>query len=378
MTTYADLINAKTYATIRDELLARLAAAGFPVAAWASVGNVLRALTQVDATTLAELYAIVRDIARAGTLDGAEGAWLDLHVQSRFSLTRIASTFAEHTVTLTVTSGAGPYTITPGQLVGAANSGGARFRSTNTTNVNITSASPVTFTLRAEAAGTGGNATPNVLITPALAGVSMAWTSLDVVARNTELDAELRTRARARWSVLGSGFTRDAVRYWATGAPLVSGGEAGSAGCTRASFAAPAGDGSYVVYVAGADGPLGPSQVAAVQAELDLHCPITDTPDVQAATQATITVAGTVRFKSPATSEEQAAVLVAINAYVSGLEMPDDGDTTTVDLAGIHAAIYGAAPGRIADVDLSSPTGDTAVTLGSVAVANTSGVTFTA
>jgi hypothetical protein len=162
------------------------------------------------------------------------------------------------------------------------------------------------------------------------------------------------------------------VRYWCTSALLAG----VSAGCTRVSFAAPAGDGSYTVYVAGASGVLAAPAVAAVQAELDLRCPITDNPTVTAAASATITVAGTVAFKTASTAAERAAVLAAVANYINALEMPDAGETVTVDIAGIHAAIYGAAPGRIADVDLSSPAGDTSVTLGSVAIADTTGVTF--
>ena len=94
---------------------------------------------------------------------------------------------------------------------------------------------------------------------------------------------------------------------------------------------APAGDGSYIVYVAGASGRAARTPgVAAVQAELDLRKPITDSPVVTAAASSTITVAGTIRFKSASTGAEQIAVDAAIAAYVNGLEMPD-GDTTTVD-----------------------------------------------
>lgn len=372
MTTYADLITPKSAETLRTELLARLTAAGFPVTAW-QTGGAARTLVQVDVVTLAELYDLVSEIGLGWSLDDAEGDWLTLHALSRFNLTRIPASFAQHVVRLTIASGAGPYSITPGQYV-VSTSAGVRMRSTNTTTTTISSASTVDVPVQAETAGIAGNNTPVSVITPALAGVTMAWQSRSVDARDAETDAELRTRCRDRWATLGSGFSREAARYWCTSAEISAGV---SAGCTRVSFAAPAGDGSYTVYVAGASGVLGAPGVAAVQAELDLRCPITDSPTVTAAASSTITVAGTVRFKSASTGAEQIAVDAAIAAYVNGLEMPDDGDTTTVDLAGIHAAIYAAAEGRIADVDLSSPASDTSVSLGSVAVADTSGVTYT-
>jgi hypothetical protein len=244
--------------------------------------------------------------------------------------------------------------------------------------------SPTTFTVRAELAGTGGNASNNTItriLSPALPGVTCnnpvigstsTWLSASAIDR--EGDAALLARCLARWATLGSGFTRDAVAYWCRSAKTTSGANAGA---TRVSFGPVPGDGTYTVYVAGASGVLAGPAVTAIQTELDLRKPITDTPTVVAAKSATIACTGTVRFKSAATTAEQAAVLAAIRTYVNALEMPDDGETITIDIASIHAAIYGAAPGRIADVDLSSPSGDTAVTLGNVAIADTTGVTFT-
>jgi hypothetical protein len=381
VSTIAELTTPRTADAITTAQLAALAAAAFPVDAWAS-GGAARLLVRADATALAVTEQTVANLALGAYGSTATGSWLDLFIASRFDLTRIAATYATGQVVLTVASGAGPFAVAAGGLL--VSDGTYRWRSTNTGTVNITSGTPVTFTVRAEAAGENynvANSTITSIISPALPGVTCAnpaigststWLSASAV--NAESDAAYLARAVARWATLGSGFTRDAVRYWCTSALLAG----VSAGCTRVSFAAPAGDGSYTVYVAGASGVLAGASVTAVQAELDLRKPITDTPTVVAASASTITCTGTVRFKSTATAAEQAAVITAINTYVNGLAMPDAGDTVTVDIAGIHAAIYGAAPGRIADVDLSSPSGDTSVSLGSVAVASTAGVTFTA
>lgn len=375
-----ELTTPRTSDEITTAQLAALAAAAFPVDAWAS-GGAARSLVRADAAALAVTEQTVADLALGAYGQTATGSWLDLFIASRFDLTRIAATYATGEVVLTVASGAGPFAVAAGGLL--VSDGTYRWRSTNTITVNISSASPTTFTVRAEVAGedyNAGNNTITSIISPALPGVTCnnpvigatsTWLSASAV--DAESDAAYLARAVARWSTLGSGFTRDAVRYWCTSALLAG----VSAGCTRVSFAAPAGDGSYTVYVAGATGVLGAPAVAAVQAELDLRCPITDNPTVTAAASATITVAGTVAFKTASTAAERAAVLAAVANYINALEMPDAGETVTVDLAGIHAAIYGAAPGRIADVDLSSPTGDTSVTLGSVAIADTTGVTFT-
>lgn len=372
MTTYAELITPKSADTLRTELLARLAAAGFPVTAW-QTGGAARTLVQVDVVTLAELYDLVALIGRAWSLDDAENDWLTLHALSRFNLTRIPASFAKHVVRLTVASGAGPYSINPGQLV-VSTAGGVRLRSTNTGVVTISSAQTVDFTVQAETAGIAGNNTPVALITPALAGVTMAWQSRSETARDVETDPALRTRCRDRWATLGSGFSREAVRYWATSAEVSPGV---SAGVTRVVVPSSPGDGTYRAILAGATGALGAPQVAAVQAALELHGPVTDSPTAESAVEQTVTVAGTVRFKSVSSGAEQIAVWNAIATYINGLDLPDDGDTVTVDREGIAAAIYGAAPGRIADVDLSTPAADVTVTLGFVAIAETSGVAFT-
>ena len=385
MTTLAELVTARTADAITAEILAALAAAGFPVDSWGP-GSAARSLVRADATTLARLESIVAQLAQGAygsTAAQAGEGWLDLWGESRFSLTRIAATYAEGEVVLTVASGAGPFAIAAGGLL--VTDGTTRWRSTNTVTVNISSASPTTMTVRAELAGTGGNAANNTITrisSPALPGVTCnnpvigatsTWLSASAIDR--EGDAAYLARCLARWATLGSGFTRDAVAYWCRSAETSPGVNAGA---TRISFGPVPGDGTYTVYVAGASGVLAGPAVTAIQTELNLRKPITDTPTVVAATQSTITCTGTVRFKSASTAGERAAVLAAIRAYVNALEMPDDGETITVDIAGIHAAIYGAAPGRIADLDLSSPSGDTNVTLGSVAVADTAGVSFTA
>lgn len=381
VTSITELTTPRTVDAIVTSELATLATEEFPVDAWAE-GGAARSLVKADATALAVTETTVADLAKGNYGDTAAGDWLDLLAASRFDLTRIAATYATGEVRLTVASGAGPFSIPAGGLL--VSDGTLRWRSTNTGVVTISSAAVATLTVRAEVAGEEYNAANNTItsiLSPALPGVTCnnpvigatsTWLSTSAV--NREGDAALLARCRERWATLGSGFTRDAVAYWCRSAEVSAGV---NAGCTRVSFSAPAGDGSYTVYVASSTGVLAGASVTAVQTELDLRKPITDTPTVVAAASSTITCTGTVRFKSAATGAEQIAVTAAIRAYVAGLEMPDDGETVVVDLAGIHAAIYGAAPGRIADVDLSSPAADTSVTLGNVAVADTAGVTFT-
>lgn len=372
MSTYAELIDVKTAATLRDELFSRLTAAGFPVTAW-QTGGTARTLVQVDVETLAELYGIVAQIGKGWSLDDAEGAWLTLHALSRYDLERLLATFAKHSVTLTAASGAGPYSITAGQLV-VTNALGIRFRSTNTSTETVAHGTPLTLTVQAETAGTKGNTAPSAVVTPALAGVTMAWASRTLDARDEETDVALRQRCRDRWATLATGFTQEAVRYWATNAKLTDG--VTSAGCTRVGFSAPAGDGSYTVYVAGASGPLTTPGVTAVQTELNLRKPITDTPTVTNASEVEINPTGTIRFFSGYnTGDNQTAARAAISAYLNALPLGSATDPPVVDAAGLSAAVYTALPGKVRDIDFSNA--DVTLSLGQVAVKKASdSITF--
>lgn len=375
MTTYADLITAKTAATLFAELIDRLEQAAFPIDAWVS-GSVPRSLVQVDVETLAELYRIVVQIGKAWSLDDVEGPWLTLHAWSRYRVPRILATFARHTMTLTVASGAGPYTITPGQLV-LTRSDGVRFRSVNTTNVTVAHGTPQTITVQCETAGTTGNTQPTTLVTPALAGFSVTWSARTTTAVNEESDARLRQRCRDKWATLApSGATRETYRYWITsatmdGTALEDGGE--SCGITRTAFPTPPGDGSVPVWVAGANGQVGAPQLAAAQAFVNARHPYTDRPTLSHATEAPVDVSGmTVRFKPGQNSAERRdAIVAAIDAYFAGLEISTLDAPVTVDEAGIKAAVYGAVPGKLKDVDWSGS--DSTLSAGEIAVADGTG-----
>lgn len=383
-----ELVTARTADQITTEELAALTASGFPVDAWQS-GGAARSLLRADAQALTVAEGIVAKLAKGAygstAADAGEG-WLDLFMQSRFDLDRIEATYAVGEVVLTVPSGAGPFSIPAGGLL--VTDGNFRWRSTETITTNVTSAAPVTFSVRAEIAGTDGNAANNTvtrIVSPALPGVTCnnpvigatsTWLSLAAIDR--EGDVAYLARGRAKWSTLGSGFTRDAVAYWCRSATIDGTPTGANAGCTRVGFSDPAGDGTYTVYAANATTTLPGPSVTAVQAELDRRKPITDTPTVVAATVTTITVTGAVRFRAGYnTNANQILVTNAVKTFVNAHNIGDGDGSVFVDSAGIAAAIYAAVPGGVADVDLSAPTTDTTITAGHVAVADTTGMTFT-
>lgn len=362
-----DILVAKTRDTLITEILAVLAADGCPVTAW-QTGNPLRTLTRADATALADLHATVRLIGAAAFLDDAEGDWLTLLARSKFQVTRVPGVACVGRVVLTVASGAGPYTITAGGLL--VSDGVRRWRSTNTSSVTITSAATTTIEVQAEAAGTAYNVANGVITTivsPALAGVTVTnpaigstpWYTLAGAAE--ESDASLRQRCRDKWGTLGRGANDTAYRYWARTGHIYE------AQVTRAAVVWGTGDGTVTVYIAGPTSAITDSAItAAVQSWVDLNNPGTDTVTVTPATGVTVTIAGTITVRTASDSTANRALATdAIANYFATLGIGDD-----VDLAAIDAAVYAAR--GIVDVDLSSPSGDTAINNDQIAVPSVS------
>ena len=352
----ATLLQTKTADALLTELLADLAAEGFPVTAWQS-GNAGRTLAKVDARALASLYARIAEIARGGYLDLATGGWLTLLAENVFDTDRSPSVYMEATVVLTAASGAGPYNVAPGGLL--VTTGTKRWRSTNTSNVVVPSGgSSDPITVKAESPGTGHNAPSSGLsiVTPAYAGLTVAagtWPS--VSGQDEESDASLRARCRARWSTLGALLNLDGYAYHATTCP-------DAPTVTRAHVEPGPGDGTLTVYVAQSSTAATSPQVAAVQAYLDGKKPVTDTPTVVAATAVPVTITGTVRVRSASynTAANRTRASDAVAAYFASLGIGDD-----VDLGAIYAAIRSAD--GILDVDLSAPSGDTAISTSQIA-----------
>ncbi|MFO0610227.1 MAG: baseplate J/gp47 family protein [Polyangiales bacterium] len=352
--TVAELLSPRTRDQIADDILAALTAAGFPVTAW-QPGSVPRVLVFAFAATLAVLWGLVAQVGAAAFLDTATGAWLTLHAFGRFSLTRIAATFARHTFTLN--NGAGsPVTITPGQLLLTTAAGAVRYRSTNTSNVTVPASGSTPITVQAETAGIAGNTVPTILVTPAVAGLSISAGALSTRARNEETDGELRTRCRARWATLAAGATRDFYLYHLLNATLADG--VTNAGVTRVGWIAPAGDGTFEVVVAGADGPLSPTPLGDVRAYVAVQArkAYTDTPTITNATAVQVTPSATIYVRAAYnTNANRTKAVDALAALAASLEIGQ-----TLDLGAVYRAIY-AAEG-VTDVDLASPSGDTATT----------------
>lgn len=355
-------ITVRTADQVLSSLLATLAAQGFPTTAWQS-GSVPRTLLYVFSVAIAALYVLVGDIGAAAILDYATGQWLTLHAASRFDVTRAASTFATHTLTLNNAPGAGPYTIAPGQLL-MQSSGGVRFRSTNTANVVVPLSSSVSITMMAETAGTAGNATPAVIVSPANAGMGSTYGAIATSGAEEESDASLRARCKAKWSTLGRGATLDAYVYLATTSSATT--------VTRARAVTGGGNGTVYVYVAQTSQAASGGQVATVQAYINVRKPFTDGVTVYPAQAIPVDVTATVTFESATynTSAARAAIEAALHAALDARPIGED-----VDLGAIYAAIRGAAAG-VLDVDVTTPAGDTSIGDSQVSLAGALSLTY--
>lgn len=355
-------ITVRTADQVLSSLLATLAAQGFPTTAWQS-GSVPRTLLYVFSVAIAALYVLVGDIGAAAILDYATGQWLTLHAASRFDVTRAASTFATHTLTLNNAPGAGPYTIAPGQLL-MQSSGGVRFRSTNTANVVVPLSSSVSITMMAETAGTAGNATPAVIVSPANAGMSSTYGAIARSGAEEESDASLRARCKAKWATLGRGATLDAYVYLATTSSATT--------VTRAKAITGGGNGTVYVYVAQTSAAADSGQVATVQAYINVRKPFTDAVTVYPAQAIPVDVTATVTFESATynTSAARAAIEAALHAALDARPIGED-----VDLGAIYAAIRGAAAG-VLDVDVTTPAGDTSIGDSQVSLAGALSLTY--
>lgn len=370
-----------------DTYTATLAPTSFAVSAW-QPGSVPRKLLEADAEANEERDLLDRDIAAGGYLEFADpglldtqpaGPWLKLLAKSRYNVDAKPGTQARGVVVLTDAIGAGPFTINPGDLW-VATAGGKRF--TNLTGGTLAKstnlASPQTLALTFAAEGLGadynvGNNTITLLLTvrPGVTvdnppvGTTGTW--LTVQGTDPETQGSLRARCMARWPSLGAGRPEDAYVYGATTA---------SAAVSRVRVVtSPTTPGEVDVYIAGPAGPLGPPDVATVQAALDLITPLASVTVVAAASAKVVTLAGTVYVKAAQLATAQAKAEANLAALFSTLPIGGDTDSGTPGILDLAAVVASIAPrtadGRsatgVVDVNLTSPSGDVTFSANEVA-----------
>jgi uncharacterized phage protein gp47/JayE len=366
MTTLAELVVGKTYAQMREELFEALRGAdpAFPVDSWRE-GDVARTLVEIDAQSLAELSVLVSRIAEGGFLSTSRGAWLTLLAREVYGLERNVALAAAGEVVLTDAGAAGPFTIAPGQLWFASQTG-LRYQSANTANLTLAQGGTLAVPVRAEAPGAAynvANGSITSMLTP-LPGVTatnpaIGGTGTWVTAQGTdeESDAALATRCAARWPELGTGSPAASYDLWARSEPTKG------AQVTRTNVvpdAAGPNGGGVLVYLAGPSGPVAADVVTAVQSYIGARAPLTVVPTVQSTSGLALTVTATLYGKAQYQAAATAAALSALQVLIAG---------TPVGGKVYRAAIFEAlmAPAGVENVAISAPAGDTTLTAAQVA-----------
>jgi uncharacterized phage protein gp47/JayE len=115
--TLAQLLATPAAAQVRDRIFARLNVAGFPISDYYP-GSAGRTLLEAIASAINdEVATLVPQLAAGSSIDLASGLWLTWLAEQRYGLTQSPATYTTQTVTLTDTVSAGPYSLSPGDVV---------------------------------------------------------------------------------------------------------------------------------------------------------------------------------------------------------------------------------------------------------------------
>jgi uncharacterized phage protein gp47/JayE len=217
--TSADVLSPRDQATIAAATYAALPAE-LPWQSWSPTA-LERALVEVDADTLALYEAQRKDIFDGGYITTAKGAYLDL-AATFYAETRAPARPAVIQVRLTDSTGNGPYTLPPGQILAYQADPTApvlNYRSTKSIDVPKGGSADIYFAATAE--GSAWNITPGALVsllsrppgvavsTPPVPGTG----SIVVIAgADEEGDDSLRARCLLKLSLQGRGWAADTIR----------------------------------------------------------------------------------------------------------------------------------------------------------------------
>ncbi|MBN2573559.1 MAG: baseplate J/gp47 family protein [Deltaproteobacteria bacterium] len=181
MPNLSELLAPRSRAKIEVELLAHLAGDGFPTDQWAE-GSPGRTIARMIATGLRDRETLIAELAAGGFLDlaavltDAAGlpmpGWLEVLAAQMYRITGAAETYSRVRLTLTCTSGPGPYIKAAGELIAESQAGN---HYTNIDEVTIPDGGSVTAVFQAEQSGQVLDATGTIdeLTTP-LPGVTVA------------------------------------------------------------------------------------------------------------------------------------------------------------------------------------------------------------
>jgi len=383
--TLAELFEALTPDQVEAKLLQIAQTLGFPVTAWAPL-DAMAVLLAIVAANDSNLTSTQVYFARSGLLDyaantdGTTNPWLTALADSVYDVQRQDATFAETAIILTNAS-TSPYTIAVGDLTFAITSGpnaGATFHNSNA-GVLPASGGVVSLEILADVAGAGSTAQPGTIttmVTP-LAGVT-ATNPLAAIGLNEESDVRLIERCRAKLGALSPDGPSKAYEFAAlstvdatTGAPI---------DVNRVSVSPFSSTGQVQVYVASSTGPV-PGTVGDLTTDLGQVAqsiflnamPVAVTVTVNSAASLSVLIRANVYMRSTNTilaADVQTKVLERLLAYFQTVPIggTDIGGGGKLFLDAIIGEIYNTVPGQVAQVIITTPVADVAMSVSQVAV----------
>lgn len=367
-----NLFTAETADKILARGLAVAQAIGLVVTSWRN-GDPTKSLYYYLAEALAAKETKAADFAKSGFMSTAEGDWATLHAKDVYGVTRGEATFATPTVTLR-NDGGGVYPdLGDGGLTVQSTATGKTYRSTGlgydpTTEIDDPEFGPgdlLKFDLIADEAGAASSVGENEIdafVTPSeLATFDVVIVSSTAsAARDQQSVEELRDQCGDTLGALSPNGPPDAYEYVCKNAELT--------GTTEINRATAEGDSDTLevtIYVAGADGSVDPSSVAAAQAAvLRWATPLCVRPTVLSAVNVSVNISAQIVGENiPST------FLAAINGRLGALflGLPIGG---TVYRSRLISEIHAAVP-QAASVNLITPTIDTVLSAGLVPVVGT-------
>lgn len=343
-----DLTKPVTVDEAKATIFAVLAQLGCPTTGWA-VGGVVRAIVATVAIIVAAFSRVIAQVVRGGYLSLATGNWLTLLAKEHFFVDRILATFASGQLKIVKTGGS-IYPLGVGELI-VRNDKNKTFR--NTEAITLEAGDHTYYVgIQATEAGsesTSGAGTICTLVT-SLLGVTVT-NEAAIVGRDEEQDAPLRARCQGKVDSASPAGPRDAYDTVARSC---------GQGVTRTRVYGV--DGTTVVVVGNATGPLNAGQLAEVDLAIQAKVtPVANTTIVTNCTAKQIVVSGTIRAYKTSLLTETKLKELAEAAVVKWLsERPIGGDEGFVRKVKLEAQIDKVDP-SITNIVLSSPSDDVAI-----------------
>lgn len=375
--TLDDLYTPKTREEVMAVQIEVAQALGLPTTAWES-GSVGREYLEISAQTAANYSESSVEAASAGLLDFTEDEWLTLSAYQIYQVTRIEATFGTTDVTLTNTS-ALSYPLGAGDVILYNVESGKTYTSTTGGTLGPGNITPTTLTVtvRADEAGTASNAAIGQIsgfVTPLL-GVTGTNPSV-LVATDEETNEALRERCRESMAKASPNGPALAYDYYAKTSARTDGS---SIGVTRTNVVQ--GNGTIILYVADASGPIDDDDLADVDSAIQLNVvPTGFTAEVLNATAVTVNVAATVYLTSSSTltiAELNDLIQEQLEGYFAAAPIGGyQAGGGFIFQSAIVGQIFEAAPGQVIRVIPTAPTADVALTASQVGVLGTVTITL--